>query len=273
VANEFNLQIAAGNPDTDLYALKPLKLGLYKPWMANMSEGWTRWIFDTWEFPYKTLHNPDLQNMDLKSDHDVIVLPDMRSAGIINGYPKGSIPEKYSGGIGEAGLAALKKFVSEGGTLITLNNSSQFAIDLFGLPLKNNANVHPSTEFFCPSAILKVELANDHPVTFGMGSSSDILFYGSPLLDFLNTEELSKRKDGLPVSQLKVVASFPDSNPFRSGRLIGEGILHKKPVLIEAAYGKGKIVMFAFHPQHRAQTHGTFMLFFNSLYYGQALLN
>ena len=273
VANEFNLQIAAGNPNTDLYALKPLKLGLYKPWMANMSEGWTRWIFDTWDFPYKTLHNPDLQNMDLKSDHDVIVLPDMRSAGIINGYPKGSIPEKYAGGIGEAGLAALKKFVSEGGTLITLNNSSQFAIDLFGLPLKNIANVHPSTEFFCPSAILKVELANDHPVTFGMGSSSDILFYGSPLLDFLNTEELSKRKDGLPVSQLKVVASFPDSNPFRSGRLIGERILHKKPALIEAAYGKGRIVMFAFHPQHRAQTHGTFMLFFNSLYYGQALLN
>jgi hypothetical protein len=106
-----------------------------------------------------------------------------------------------------------------------------------------------------------------------MGSSSDILSYESPLLDFLTTEELSKRKDGLPVSDLKVVASFPDSNPFRGGRLIGEGILHKKPVLIEAAYGKGKIVIFAFHPQHRAQTHGTFMLFFNSLYYGQALLN
>ncbi len=273
VANEFNLQITAGNPNTDLYTLKPLKLGLYKPWMANMSEGWTRWIFDTWDFPYTTLHNPDLQNMDLKSDHDVIVLPDMRSAGIIDGYPKGSIPEKYAGGIGEAGLAALKKFVSEGGTLITLNKSSQLAIDLFKLPLKDISDVHPSTEFFCPSAILQVELANGHPVTFGMGSNSDILFYGSPLLDFLNAEELSKRKDGLAVSHLKVVASFPDSDPFRSGRLIGERILHKKPVLIEAAYGKGKVIMFAFHPQHRAQTHGTFMLFFNSLYYGQALSN
>ncbi len=273
VANEFSLQIAAGNPTTDFYALQPLKLGLYQPWMASMDEGWTRWIFDTWEFPYTTLHNSDLQNVNLKSDYDVIVLPDMGSAGIINGYPKGSIPEKYAGGIGEAGLAALKKFVSEGGTLITLNDSIQLPIDLFGLPLKDISNAYPSTEFFCPSAILKVELANDHPLTFGMGSSSDILSYGSPLLDFLTTEELSKRKDGLPVSDLKVVASFPDSDPFRSGRLIGEGVLHKKPVLIEAAYGKGKIVMFAFHPQHRAQTHGTFMLFFNSLYYGRALLN
>jgi hypothetical protein len=137
--------------------------------------------------------------------------------------------------------------------------------------LKDISNAYPSTEFFCPSAILKVELANDHPVTFGMGSSSDILSYESPVLDFLNAEELSKNKDYLPLSNLKVVAAFPDENPFRSGRLIGEQILHKKPVLIEAAYGKGKIVMFAFHPQHRAQTHGTFLLFFNSLYYGQAL--
>ncbi|MBA4323092.1 MAG: hypothetical protein C0408_09780 [Odoribacter sp.] len=198
-------------------------------------------------------------------------MSDLRSAGIIDGYPKGSIPEKYAGGLGEAGLGALKKFVSDGGILITLNSSCQLPIDLFKLPLKDISKDYPSTEFFCPSAILKVELANDHPVTFGMGSNTDILSYGSPVLDFLNAEELSKNKDCLPLSNLKVIAGFPDTNPFRSGRLLGDQILRKKPALIEASYGKGKIVMFAFHPQHRAQTHGTFMLFFNSLYYGQAL--
>lgn len=270
VASEFNLQIVAGNPNTDFFTLKPLKLGLYQPWIANIDEGWTRWIFDTWEFPYTTLHNSDIQNNNLKSDYDVIILPDMNSPDVINGYPKGSIPEKYAGGIGEAGLGALKKFVSEGGILITLNSSCKLPIDLFKLPVKNISDDYPSTDFFCPSAILKVELANDHPITFGMGSSSDILSFGSPVLDFFNTEELSKSKDCLPFSNLKVVASFPDDNPFRSGRLIGEQILHKKPVLIEADYGKGKIVMFAFRPQNRAQTHGTFLLFFNSLYFGQA---
>jgi len=97
-----------------------------------------------------------------------------------------------------------------------------------------------------------------------------MLSYGSPVLDFLESEEVSKDKDYIPFANLKVVAGFPDYNPFRSGRLIGDTVLRKKPVLVEAEYGKGKIVMFAFRPQNRAQTQGTFMLFFNSLYYGQA---
>jgi hypothetical protein len=257
----------------DLIALKLLKLGLYQPWMANSSEGWTRWIFDNWGFPYTTLHNSDFQNINLKSEYDVIVLPNMSSNRIINGRAKGSVPEKYVGGIAEAGLDALEKFVNEGGTLITLNSSCQLPIDLFNLPLKNILKDYPSTEFHCPSAILKVELANDHPLTFGMESVADILSFNSPVLDFLDTDELSKHKDYLPVLNLKVVAGFPDHNPFRSGRLIGDQILRGKPALIEAAYGEGKIVMFAFHPQHRAQTLGTFMLFFNSLYYGQAEIN
>ena len=270
VAEEFNLQIDAGNPTLDLMALKPLKLGLYQPWNANMDEGWIRWIFDNWEFPYSTLHNEDIRKGSLNSVYDVIVLPNISSQSIVDGYPEGSVPFKYAGGIADAGLDALREFVRQGGILITLNASCQLPIDLFKLPLRDISRDYTSTEFFCPSAILRIELDNTHPIAFGMGREVDMLSYGSPVLDFLESEEVSKDKDYIPFANLKVVAGFPDYNPFRSGRLIGDTVLRKKPVLVEAEYGKGKIVMFAFRPQNRAQTQGTFMLFFNSLYYGQA---
>jgi len=274
VAKEFNLQIDAGNPTTDLMTLKPLKLGLYQPWIANMDEGWIRWIFDNWEFPYTTLHNADIQNSNLKSDYDVIVLPDIRrSQSLLDGHPEGSVPDKYAGGIAEAGLDALREFVRDGGILITLNSSCQFAIDHFNLPVKDISRDYPSTEFFCPSAILQIELDNNHAISYGMDHYVDMLSYNSPLLEFLKPEELAKNNEYIPVEDMKVIARYPDYNPFRSGRLIGDHILHNKPVLVEAKYGKGNIVMFAFRPQNRAQTHGTFMLFFNSLYYGQADFN
>ncbi len=96
-----------------------------------------------------------------------------------------------------------------------------------------------------------------------MTNTADIVSFGSPVLDFLeegDKEELLK--------DIRVIARYPNSSPFRSGRLIGEKILFNKPALIEAERGEGRIIVFGFRPQNRAQTHGTFMLFFNSLYYG-----
>ena len=48
--------------------------------------------------------------------------------------------------------------------------------------------------------------------------------------------------------------------------LCGEQFLANKAAVLEIAYGTGKIVMFGFRVQHRAQTHGTFKLLFNALY-------
>jgi len=270
VAQEFNLQIDAGNPAIDLMTLKPLKLGLYQPWTANLDEGWIRYIFDNWEFPYTTLHNADMQNRNLKSDFDVIILPNISSRSIINGHRQGSVPDKYAGGIAQTGINALHEFVKTGGVLIALNDSCQFIIDQFHLPVKDVSGDYSSSEFFCPSCILQIELNNTHPIAYGMSKNVDILCFNSPLLELIKADELSKDIDYIPHDKLKVIGYFPNYNPFRSGRLIGEHILRNKPALVEAEYGKGKLVLFAFRPQNRAQTHGTFMLFFNSLYYGQA---
>jgi hypothetical protein len=47
--------------------------------------------------------------------------------------------------------------------------------------------------------------------------------------------------------------------------MLGEKFINGKTALAEATYGKGKIVLFAFRPQHRGQTWGTFPFIFNAL--------
>ncbi len=266
LAEKYNLQINSCKTEVETMELNPLKAGLYKPFVANMDEGWTRLIFDSYNMPYISLSNHDFRKGDLESLCDVIIIPNMDSETIINGYPEGKIPEEYSGGIEESGLQALKEFVISGGTLIALNESCGFAVDKFRIPLQDIRDDYKPEEFFCPSSILRADIDTKHPVAYGMESKADIMSYGSPFLSFLSDSTI-KTDDFIPLDSIKVIASYIDDNPFRSGRLIGGQILSNKPVIVEAQYGKGKIILFAFRPQNRAQTLGTYLLFFNSLYY------
>jgi hypothetical protein len=64
------------------------------------------------------------------------------------------------------------------------------------------------------------------------------------------------------------VASYIDGNPLRSGWLLGPQYIAGKSALVDASLGKGKVVLFGFRPQHRAQTWGTFKLVFNAILLG-----
>jgi hypothetical protein len=271
LAEEFHLQVQAGNAPRETLPLKPLRLGLYKPWVANMDEGWTRWIFDQWEFPYTTLQDAEIRNGRLGEKYDVIVLTNVPSRTIVRGHEEGTVPSQYAGGIGEHGLAALLEFVRDGGTLITFNASSHLPIDHFKVPLRDVSKDYPSTEFFLPSAILKVDVDNTHPIAYGMAETANVLIYGSPVFEMLDIDETTSDGEQAFLPDLNVIARYPNANPFMSGRLIGDHVLHNKPALVEVECGEGRMILFAFRPQNRAQTHGTFMLFFNALYYGPAV--
>jgi len=260
LATEFHLHVRSGNMPPQRMELKPLRLGLYQPWTASMDEGWNRWIFDTWEFPYTTIHDAEIRNGGLKENYDVILLSSISAQSIIEGHSEGMVPSTYAGGIGNRGLGNLIRFVKDGGTLITLDASSQLAIDHFQIPIQNLASELKPEQFFCPGSLLKTEVDNAHPIAYGMDKETILMFSRSPIFQALPGEG-----KGL---QNKMPVRYPGGNPLMSGWILGEETLYNQGAIADVDCGQGKIILFGFRPQNRGQSHGTFKLFFNALYYG-----
>ena len=68
-----------------------------------------------------------------------------------------------------------------------------------------------------------------------------------------------------------VLATYPDDahDILLSGWISGEERLTRKAAAVAMTYGKGRIVLFGFRPQHRGQTHATFPMIFDALYWGR----
>ncbi len=139
-------------------------------------------------FPTRPFKTREIRNGHLKQKYDVIVLTNVSSETIVDGHEEGTVPSQYAGGIGEHGLAALLQFVKDGGTLITFNVSSLLPIEHFKVPLRDVSKSYPSTEFFLPSAILKVDIDNYASHRLWNGRNRRVLSYGSPVFELLDID-------------------------------------------------------------------------------------
>jgi hypothetical protein len=69
--------------------------------------------------------------------------------------------------------------------------------------------------------------------------------------------------------QRTVLAWYPDDpeDVLLSGWIHGSEKLTRHAAAVALTYGKGKIVLFGFRVQHRAQTEATFKLLFNAIHW------
>ena len=231
----------------------PVRVGIYKGWMSNMDEGWTRFVFDTFNVPYSSVRDADMRQGGLNAKFDALVLPSQQSNQIINGNAAGTLPAEYTGGMTEAGAKNLKEFVTNGGMLICFDDSCDLAIKQLNLPLRNVLEGVRTSEFYCPGSIVSLELDNKNPIAGTL----------SPTLPayFINSSAYAAAAD----ANVRVIARYAKENVLLSGWLLGEDKLRGQIALAEVGVGKGRVVLFGFRPQHRGQSWGTLPLIWNAL--------
>jgi hypothetical protein len=233
------------------------RIALYRPWRPSMDQGWSRWLLDSYDFDYTRITNGDLQAGQLRERFDVILLPAERPQSLLNGNAKGSVPPRYEGGIGDRGVRELDEFVREGGTLVCLNHSSDFAIEQLHLPVQNVAADLERNEFYVSGSILEIQTDPAHPVMAGMPERAAVYVGYSPVFSTLEGFE------GTALAKYQKSGS-----PLLSGYLLGEEHLQGYAAALDVVHGDGHVILLGFRPQWRGQPFGTFKVLFNALLYG-----
>jgi hypothetical protein len=226
--------------------VKPgIRIGIYKNSRAgNMDEGWTRFVFDTFNVPFQSVSETAIAEASPRAKFDVIVLPSEQ----IRATPDGEAPENPRG-IGEPGYKNLARFVEDGGTLICFDGSCGQLIRQLKLPLRNVLEGVRSNDFYCPGSILRIDVDTSNPIARTMSKDTNAYFIGSSAFDVTD--------DG----KVQVIARYAKEGILRSGWLRGEDKLKDKIALASLTMEKAGLSFSAFGHSIAARPGALFPLF------------
>ena len=248
---------------TDAGGAQPMgrsRIGLYQGWAASMDEGWTRLLLERYDFDVTTLSNDDVRSGDLGDRFDVVILPsEIPLSRLIDGIDEDDAPPGFAGGIGEEGVEALQAFVRDGGTLVTLDRGDEVVLDRFDIPVRDALGGVGDRDFFAPSSLFRLDVDQASPLAAGTPAQVAAKWANGRAYeptDFAGGD-----------TRIRTVARW-GADPetlLMSGLLAGGEHLAGKAAILDVEYGRGRIFMYGFRVQHRAQTGATFRLLFNAL--------
>ena len=195
-------------PSVAMHDVSAPRIAMMHTWLATQTEGWWRYAFDTAGIPYAYINTQTVAKQgDLRSKYDVIIFAPVgraTSLDIINGLPmwNNAMPWKKSDltpnledggdstddirpGLGYDGLEHLRKFVEQGGLLITCEDTAQFAVDTGLAP---GVSVAPHGDARVVGSVLNtVFVAKDNPVAFGYGANLPVISSNGMVFSISNT--------------------------------------------------------------------------------------
>ena len=197
----------AAAPSVATHTITAPRVAFMHTWLATQTEGWWRYAFDTAGVPFDYISTQTVaKEDDLRNKYDVIIFAPVGRASsldILNGTPtwNNAMPWQKTEltpnlgaidstadmrpGLGLDGLAHLKKFVEQGGLLITCEDTAQFAIDnglALGVSVASGGDAR-----VVGSVLNSVFVARDNPVAYGYGANVPVISANGLAFNVSNT--------------------------------------------------------------------------------------
>jgi hypothetical protein len=194
------------------------RIALMHTWLSTQTEGWWRMALDKLHVPYSYISTQDVaREPDLRAKYDVILFGPVGYSStrlIIDGLPMYGNPMPWETttltpnlgridstpdvrpGLGESGVANLKRFVAAGGLLVTSEDSARFAIDVGLAP---GVSVAKPGDLRVVGSVLRAELV-DKSSPIAAGYRDAFALYSSTGMAF-NVADQTIGNGGLATAQ------------------------------------------------------------------------
>ena len=251
------------------------RVAIYSTWGSTQNVGWVRYAFDQSETPYQLIFKEQVRAGNLHAKYDVIIVPSQgRSAkDVVYDIPVYGQPLPYTkterykflgdygsspdirGGMGLAGLEEMRRFVSQGGTLITLGESSAVPAD-FGLAPEIEVK-RPSSAFYAPGPIVTANVLKPaNPIFYGYTDHALSVRWASTALLFVPLRDKQNILMEFPGGEKSVLSGFMN----------GADEIKDRPAIVLSPVDSGQVLMFATNPIYRWQNFGEFRMLYNALF-------
>ncbi len=275
-------------PDVGTHEVEVASVALVHTWVATPQDaGWWRLAFDRIGIPYTYLSEQDLATTDLGS-FDVIILPRAFASPqqLVAGktrlgdavpweasemYPAlGHIDQTKDvrAGMGYEGVAALKRFVEQGGVFITEGSTAAFPVDM---AITRRVSIKRTKSLQARGSIVRTTRADSlSPLLYGYKKELPAYFNQSPVFTVSKTvgnyRTSDDQKDAVWSAEVpRTILTFAKKDLNMSGMLAGEKELSGAPALLDVPVGEGHVLLFAIRPFRRWNTQGNHALVFNAI--------
>lgn len=221
--------------------------------IAGYSFGWAWHTLDrVYEIPHTIINTTNIASTPLER-FDVLIIPEITNTSELNRY------------LGDAGMDRIKRWVRDGGTLVTIGSATDYARNT--LELGNLQSWYDEDEneqaqrVTVPGAFVMSRLDSEEWLISGYDN-------GLPLL--INSNRLYRSPDGAPSSARRSAIKVADENFHIAGHLWEENLdrLGGSVFLYEERIGSGRIISFAEDVNFRGYWRGADRLFLNAVLLG-----